>query len=206
MNGTFGQENEELSCDKATADHFYSATYSVHKEIDSWDPTDDASSKLNWFPNLPTSPEDGDFTQFNTAPIRPRDIRSTLSKCNKKSAPGPDGITYLTLLKLESTHHILATFFNKVFLSGAHPPTWGESLVKLIHKKGDTATPSNFRMIALSGCIGKLYHLILAERLTTFLTANKLIDPELQKAFLPGINGVIEHNLVMDEIVKDAKH
>ena len=97
-------------------------------------------------------------------------------------------------------------FFNKVFLSGAHPPTWGESLVKLIHKKGDTATPSNFRMIALSGCIGKLYHLILAERLTTFLTANKLIDPELQKAFLPGINGVIEHNLVMDEIVKDAKH
>ena len=28
VNGTFGQENEELSCDKATADHFYSATYS----------------------------------------------------------------------------------------------------------------------------------------------------------------------------------
>ena len=46
----------------------------------------------------------------------------------------------------------------------------------------------------------------MAERLTTFLTANKLIDPELQKAFLPGINGVIEHNHVMDEIVKDAKH
>ena len=106
---------------------------SVHKEID--------FSKLNWFPNLPTSPENGDFTQFNTAPIRPRDIRSTLSKCNTKSAPGPDGITYLTLLKLESTHHIFATFFNKVFLSGAHPPTWGDSLVKLIHKKGDTPPP-----------------------------------------------------------------
>ena len=55
-------------------------------------------------------------------------------------------------------------------------------------------------------CIGKLYHLILAERLTTFLTANKLIDPQLQKAFLPGINGCIEHNIVMDEVIKDAKH
>jgi hypothetical protein len=49
-------------------------------------------------------------------------------------------------------------------------------------------------------------HLLLAERLTTFLTVNKLIDPTLQNAFLPGINGCIEHNLVMEEIIKDAKH
>ena len=61
-------------------------------------------------------------------------------------------------------------------------------------------------MIALTGCIGKTYHLILAERLTTFLTTNKFIDPTLQKAFLPGINGCIEHNLVMEEIIKDAKY
>ena len=73
-------------------------------------------------------------------------------------------------------------------------------------QKGATSVPSNFRMIALSGCIGKTYHLLLAERLTTFLTANRLIDPTLQKAFLPGINGCIEHNIVMDEILKDARH
>ena len=146
------------------------------------------------------------FTPFNTAPFKPRDIKSILSKANKKSAPGPCGITYNTLFKLEATHHILATYFNKVFMSGAHPPSWGESVVKLIHKKDATSLPSNFCMIALSGCIGKTYHLLLAERLTTFLTANKLVDPTLQKAFLPGINGCIEHNIVMDEIIKDAKH
>ena len=103
-------------------------------------------------------------------------------------------------------HHVLATFFNKVLESGAHPPSWGESVVKLLNKKGDLKNPSNFRMIALTGCIGKTYHLILAERLTTFLTSNKFIDPTLQKAFLPGINGCIEHNLVMEEIIKDAKY
>ena len=70
----------------------------------------------------------------------------------------------------------------------------------------EPSDPSNFRMIALSGCIGKTYHLILAERLKTFLTANKLIDPSLQKTFLPGINGCIEHNIVMEEIIRDAKH
>ena len=133
-------------------------------------------------------------------------MRKVLKNSNKKSAPGPCGITFNVLLKLESTHHILATYFNKVFQSGAHPSSWGESVVKIIHKKGATSVPSNFRMIALSGCIGKLYHLLLAERLTTYLTRNQLIDPKLQKAFLPGINGCIEHNIVMDEIVKDAKN
>ena len=169
-------------------------------------PKDLDFTQLHWFPNLPTSPEDTDFVPFNTTPFRPRDIKSILANSNKKSSPGPDGITYNTLLKLESTHHILATFFNKVFQTGAHPSSWGESLVKLIYKKGDASDPSNFRMIALGGCIGKTYHLLLAERLTTFLTVNKLIDPTLQKAFLPGINGCIEHNLVMEEIIKDAKH
>ena len=197
VTGTFGSESAPPSCDKATADNFYTSTYSVHREID--------FTQLHWFPHLPTSPENEAFTPFNTEPFKPRDIRSTLKKSNKKSAPGPCGITYNTLLKLESTHHILATYFNKVFMSGAHPPSWGESVVKPIHKKGDTSVLSNFRMIALSGCIGKLYHLLLAERLTTFLTLNKLIDPSLQKAFLPGINGCIEHNIVMDEIIKDAK-
>ena len=60
-------------------------------------------------------------------------------------------------------------------------------------------------MIALSGCIGKTYNLILVERLTTYLTVNKFVDPALQKAFLPGINGTIEHNIVMEELIKDAK-
>ena len=27
----------------------------------------------------------------------------------------------------------------------------------------------------------------------------------MQKAFLPGINGCIEHNIAMDELVKDAR-
>ena len=197
VNDTFGKENAPPSFDKATADYYYPSTYSVPKEID--------YNQLHWFPQLPTSPESPDFTPFNTEPFRPKDITNILSKSNKLSAPGPCGVTYRTLLKLETTHHILATYFNKVFMSGAHPPSWGESVVKPIHKKCATSVPSNFRMIALTGCIGKTYHWLLAAHLTKFLTANKLIDPTMQKAFLPGINDCIEHNIVMDEIVKDAK-
>ena len=52
----------------------------------------------------------------------------------------------------------------------------------------------------------KTFHLILAKRVTTFLIKNKLVDPAVQKAFLPGISGCTEHNAVMEEIIKHIKH
>ena len=85
---------------------------------------------------------------------------------------------------------------------GSPPSSWGESVVKLAHKKDATENPTKFRMIALTGCVGKCYHHLLADR----LTINKLIDNKMQKAFLPGINGCIEHNVVMEEIIKHARY
>ena len=75
----------------------------------------------------------------------------------------------------------------------------------MIHKKGDPSDLTNFRMIALSGCVGKTFHLLLNSRLTSYIIQNKLIYPTMQKAFLPGINGCIEHNLAMEKIMKDAR-
>ena len=90
--------------------------------------------------------------------------------------------------------------------TSAVPAAWGESILKLIHKKGTTEDPGNFRPIALSNTIVKTLHLILAKRVTTFLITNKVVDPAVQKAFLPGISGCTEHNAVMEEIIKHIKH
>ena len=166
---------------KIQADQFYPETYSNPKIID---PT-----KLNWFPILPVSPADDNYQPFNLEPIRPRDVKQTLKNCNKNSSPGPDGIPYSILYKLPCTHHTLATLYNKVLQTVYPPKSWSESVVKLIHKSGPLDKPSNFRMIALTNCIGKVYHLILSNRFTDYLTANKYVDQTLQKAFLPGING-----------------
>jgi hypothetical protein len=152
------------------------------------------------------TPDEDNFQPFNLEPIRPRDIKQTLKNCNKNSSPGPDGIPYSILYKLPCTHHTLTTLYNKVLQTGYPPKSWSESVVKLIHKSGPLEQPSNFRMIALTNCIGKVYHLILSKRFTDYLTANKYVDQTLQKAFLPGINGCIEHNQVLDELVKDVKN
>ena len=197
VNDTFGKEAVHPAFNKVTADGFYPGRYSVPGVINRED--------LTWFPPIPISPTSADFVPFDTSPFRPRDIRKVLSKSNKKSAPGPDGVTFGVLDKLDGCHKTLATLFSKVLAMGCQPTTWAESLVKLIHKKGDPSDPTNFRMIALSGCIGKTFHLLLNTRLTSYLLSNNLIDPMMQKAFLPGINGCIEHNITMEEIIKDAR-
>ena len=76
----------------------------------------------------------------------------------------------------------------------------------LLHKAGDEAVPSNFRLIALTSCIGKPYHQIKADRMASFMTQNGYIDASTQKAFLRGVNGCIEHIQVLQEVLEDAKH
>ena len=41
--------------------------------------------------------------------------------------------------------------------------------------------------------------------MTTFLTSCGIIDPTVQKAFIRGINGCVEHNVAMEEMIRHAK-
>ena len=159
--GEFGKENLAPTFTNTIANAHYSS-YSTETVTD--------FSHTHWFPLIHTSPGDEGFADFNTSPIRPKDVFDVLKDANHKSSPGPDGIPYGILFNLPTTHHILATLYNKVLATGAVPESWGESILKLIHKKGTTEDPGNFRPIALSNTVVKTFHLILAKRFATFLT------------------------------------
>ena len=193
VNGLIGKEQERPSFDKAFADEWFKRRYSV--------PVPLAPEAVSWFPRLPEGDKD-----FDMGPIRPRDIRSVLSKKRASSAPGDDGILNGHLKNLESTHHFLATLFTKTLLSSPTPwEGWGASSIVLIHKAGDTGDPSNFRPIALTSCVGKVFHQILSDRISGFLVANGFLDPETQKAFLRRLSGCQDHNLILGEVINDAK-
>ena len=64
---------------------------------------------------------------------------------------------------------------------------------------------NHFRPIALTSCVGKLFHQILSERISGFLVSNGFIDSETQKAFLNKISGCQDHNLILGEIIGSAK-
>jgi hypothetical protein len=63
----------------------------------------------------------------------------------------------------------------------------------LIYKGGEDHLPANFRPIALTSFVGKLFHKIIALRLEQFALENNIIDARLQKGFLTDINGTMEH-------------
>lgn len=54
--------------------------------------------------------------------------------------------------------------------------------------------------------VGKLYHQILADRTIAYLLGNGLIDNTTQKAFLPDVNGCVEHSHCLREIISHARH
>ena len=75
----------------------------------------------------------------------------------------------------------------------------------MIHKSGDTNEPSNFRMIALTLNIAKLYYPIESQRTMEFMINNKYLDPKAQKVYMDGVNGCVEHITVVHEIIQHAK-
>ena len=144
--------------------------------------------------------------EFNLAPIDTSLIRSTLRNCAKGSSPGDDCITYHHLWNLPISHSFLAQLFSAILLeSNKCPPAWCKGKIILINKDNNRSDPSSYRPIALTSCIGKLYHKILAHRLEKFCLANSIIDPTIQKGFLHSVSGAIEHIASINHILDQAK-
>ena len=69
----------------------------------------------------------------------------------------------------------LNKLFNLVLSNGLFPKIWNESLLVLIHKKGDKLDPSNYRGISITSNLGKLFNKIIFNRLMKFINTNNLI-------------------------------
>ena len=160
--GRIGKE-EKANFSREAANEFYTTRYST--------PVPLAAEAVAWFPSLP-APE----SPFDMAPIRPRDIRSILQRKKVSSSPGEDGILIGHLKHLDATHVFLATLFSKTPLRSPEPwDGWSQSVITLIHKAGDTTDPKNFRPIALTSTVGKLFHQLLADRISRFVSSSGLM-------------------------------
>lgn len=146
---------------------------------------------------------------YNLTPYTEEDVREALKGKSKSSSPGEDQILHGYLTKLTKTHKLMATIFTLIRDSGVAPESWGMSNVILIPKvdreKLNTENPADFRMIALTSNVAKLYHTMESSRAISFMTMNKYLDPTAQKAYIHGINGCVEHIKVIQEVIQHAK-
>ena len=160
----------------------------------------------NWVETVMPAPLAEDMTPFDMSAITPGSVKKLLKKRPSNSSPGNDCILYHHLKKKPSTHHFLATLFSKILLKDQKAPKeWCTAKITLIHKGGDKSAPENFRPIALTSAIGKLFNKVIATCLEHYLRRNSLLDTSLQKGFVTDTNGTMEHIFAMSAIIQNAR-
>ena len=109
----------------------------------------------------------------------------------KNSSPGPDGVTYDNLKRVE----VLTAGYNACFRLAYIPATWKESLIVLLHKKGSRDDLKHWRPIAMGDVVVKLFTAVLADLLMCSAIANDRLTAA-QKGFLPH-EGYLEYSFML---------
>ncbi|GBL88473.1 putative RNA-directed DNA polymerase from transposon X-element [Araneus ventricosus] len=97
----------------------------------------------------------------------------------KHTSPGPDEVTYSMLQHL-SEHSLLNTLymFNHIWKEHVFPDCWKHAFIISILKPGkDPQNLLNYRPIALTSCMCKLFERIVNVRLVHILEKNEYISP-----------------------------
>jgi hypothetical protein len=121
--------------------------------------------------------KENEAQEYNT-PISIREISGMLKQC-KNSAPGEDQVQYQML---DNIHASLLTFiqilFNRIFLNHCYPDSWRLAIILSFLKPNKPSTsPTSYRPIALTSCIGKLMEKVINVRLVSTLEANNILSP-----------------------------
>ena len=177
------------------ATSFFSTIY--HSEPQSF-------TQPSWLPSA-SAPE----VSFNEDDISMAEIDKVVKKSRSNSSPSPvDGLPYSVFKNCPSLLVALHNIFNLCWATSVVPSAWKFAAIRLIGKtsaSSDPSSPTNFRPIALTACVGKLFTAIIRNRFLNYMLINKYFDKSVQKAFMPATPGCSEHHLKLTTILSDAK-
>ena len=83
--------------------------------------------------------------------------------------------------------------------------TWKKAVSILIHKKGDSDKPENFRPITLEPVLLKVFTLLLRDRIYGFLQENNYIECQIQKGFIQRLCDTLEHTYNLSYLIDRAR-
>ena len=135
-------------------------------------------------------------------PISSEEISSSIKNLNNGKSSSSDMVCNEMLKYLNSNGtSLLLKLFNNCLDTGCYP--WNHSIISPIHKKGDREDPDNYRAIAVSSTIGKLFSTILLDRFIEFRKQN-CPDPPNQLGFTKGAQ-TYDHILTLNTITSKYK-
>ena len=118
--------------------------------------------------------------------INTDEVDKAIQKLKGGKSPGIDAVSS-DMIKAGRTALVphLAKFFNSILVTGEFPDIWRCNTLSPIHKKGDKALPENYRGIAVSGALCKLFCAVLHARLSAHAMSNNII-PKNQIGYQKG--------------------
>ncbi|GFT04899.1 retrovirus-related Pol polyprotein from type-2 retrotransposable element R2DM, partial [Nephila pilipes] len=134
--------------------------------------------------------------------LDPEFVRECLQS-SENSAPGTDKITYKQWREVDPRCITLTKIFNVCLKLHDVPTSWKISKTILIHKSGDPEDIANWRPIALSNTIYKLFMKCLTRKTQDWCSLHQVLSPS-QKGFTP-FDGVIEHNFLLAQHLETAR-
>jgi hypothetical protein len=130
--------------------------------------------------------------------------RSALRKSNR-ATPGVNGIPYIVYKRCPSVLLLLHKLVRRIWKVGSVPDDWAVAFVILLAKSEQLGVPSEFRPIAIGNTAGKILFSVVSDRLQRFLVDNAYLKRNVQKGFLTGVAGCIDHSFALAEALKEAK-
>ena len=110
---------------------------------------------------------------INNIAITPDEIIEAIEELRLNAASGPDGIPAILLKKCKITLvEALSTFWNKCMKVGIIPASLKSSIIPPIHKGGNKSDAANYRPVALTSHIIKIYEKVIRNRLENHLDNN----------------------------------
>ena len=148
-------------------------------------------------------------TGLDVSAFTEEELSLIISRLNSSSCPSPmDQIPYLVLKKCPSLTPALLHVFNSCWSVKRVPAVWKVGVLRLIGKKQsveDPSNPKNFRPIALTSCIGKVFTSLLKQRWMTYMRTNNYLNTAVQKAFVDGVPGCTEHHIKLLSMLSEAR-
>ena len=133
-------------------------------------------------------------------------ITNIIRKMKSSGSPCPlDQLSIICFKRCPYLRSYLADLIHETWRSGTVPTEWKRACTILIHKKGNTNDPSNFRPITLESVPLKVFTSRLRNAIYSFLTSNNFIEHNIQKGFTPNPSGTLEHTAQMADIINKAR-
>ena len=129
------------------------------------------------------------------------EIKRAAKKLKNNKACGKDLISNEMIKCIVQTKFIgiILWVFNLILDKSLFPHIWKIGYIVPIFKGEDSFDPSNYRGIAITSCMGKLFTLILNDRLTTFLEKRNILKPN-QIGFRKGYR-TSDHVFVLNSMI-----